>query len=422
MSDKWMNDMRNLLGEHETDVPEELLDDIRQEMLRRQLRVSVPPARRAALVPRWYRGVAAAAAVVLLAGGGLWWRQHHGEALVTADSSSAPVAQVEKVAAQVPSATAGSVAVQQLLAAHTPRVASAKATAKAAHSAEMDMGMAAVAMAEAPSTTPEEGEKTTMHSDEAAPKRPARPSDDELLRMLGGSLVDPIIDSEAAPRLTAGIYYGSMAAGTPAASDNAAYFADGYSGFYHFKPSPVSRIPSPLGIATDPHSAAEHHQPVRLGVQVSYRVADRWALRTGLTYSYLSSVFTSANYPIRTDATQKLHYVGIPVGVSYQLWGNRRLQVYATAGGEIEKLVDGRVATAALDDIPAVKEKVTERRPQFSVNAALGAAYHFTDWMSIYLEPGVSHYFDNHSTVQNYYKDKPTGFNLNMGLRIDVNK
>lgn len=41
--------------------------------------------------------------------------------------------------------------------------------------------------------------------------------------------------------------------------------------------------------------------------------------------------------------------------------------------------------------------------------------------MSAYVEPGVSRYFDNRSEVENIYKDKPTNFNLNVGLRIYLN-
>lgn len=422
MSDKWMNDMRNLLGEHETDVPDKLLDDIKQEMLRRQLRVSVPPARRAELVPRWYRGVAAAAAVVLLAGGGLWWWQHYGEASMVAGRPTGQVARMGHEPHQASSAVADRAAESRPSAVDAAPLLAMHVAASSADGIVTEAERPVADMPEGASAPSEREGEVTSQADESTAEQATRPrKNNDIEHLLAGRMIDPVIDRKATSRFSASIYMGGMASNTPVASDMA-YYDMANSAVVSLMETTTKRPSSPLDIVSDPTSAADHHRPVRLGVQVSYRVADRWALRTGLTYSYLSSVFTPTGITAVDEVTQKLHYVGIPVGVGYKLWGNRHMQVYTTVGAEIEKLVDGRASTKPMQDIPAVKEKVTERRPQFSVNAALGAAYHFTDWMSIYLEPGVSHYFDNHSTVQNYYKDKPTGFNLNMGLRIDVNK
>lgn len=85
----------------------------------------------------------------------------------------------------------------------------------------------------------------------------------------------------------------------------------------------------------------------------------------------------------------------------------------------MEKLVKGTVSSenglSGNHD-----EKVRESRPQFSAKAALGGAYHFTSSLSVYAEPGVSYYFNNHSSVINVYKDRPTSFSLNVGLRYTV--
>lgn len=161
---------------------------------------------------------------------------------------------------------------------------------------------------------------------------------------------------------------------------------------------------------------AHHAQPVKVGVSVGYSLTNRWSVNTGITYSYLSSDFTAEGEP---KQTQQLHYVGIPLSGSYSLLKSRKAEVYVTAGGEVEKLVKGTVSSenglsGNLD------EKVKERRPQFSAKAALGGAYHFTSSLSVYAEPGVSYYFNNHSSVINVYKDRPTSFSLNVGVRYTV--
>ena len=54
------------------------------------------------------------------------------------------------------------------------------------------------------------------------------------------------------------------------------------------------------------------------------------------------------------------------------------------------------------------------------MNAAAGVQYNFSNLLGLYVEPGVSYYFDNGSSVSNIYKDKPFNFNLNLGLRFTI--
>ena len=170
-------------------------------------------------------------------------------------------------------------------------------------------------------------------------------------------------------------------------------------------------------VAVDRKKMKAHHaQPVKVGISVGYSLTNRWSVNTGLTYSYLSSDFTADGEP---KQTQRLHYVGIPLSGSYSLLKSRKAEIYVTAGGEVEKLVKGTVSSK--NGLSGNRdEKVRESRPQFSAKAALGGAYHFTPSLSVYAEPGVSYYFNNHSAVINVYKDRPTSFSLNVGVRYTV--
>ena len=78
--------------------------------------------------------------------------------------------------------------------------------------------------------------------------------------------------------------------------------------------------------------------------------------------------------------------------------------------------------TGKWENIPEEEKKhdVKEGGMQWSLNAAIGAEYNFVDNFGIYIEPGVSHYIDNHSSVENFYKQKPTNFSLNVGLRLSL--
>ena len=61
-------------------------------------------------------------------------------------------------------------------------------------------------------------------------------------------------------------------------------------------------------------------------------------------------------------------------------------------------------------------------RLQMSANAAAGIEYNLTNHLSIYAEPGASYYFKNGSDLETYYTDKPLKFNLNVGLRLNINE
>ena len=54
---------------------------------------------------------------------------------------------------------------------------------------------------------------------------------------------------------------------------------------------------------------------------------------------------------------------------------------------------------------------------QWSAQMAVGGEYHLLPGLGVYVEPGVDHHFKNGSSVDNYYKHKPTSFSLNVGLR-----
>ena len=87
----------------------------------------------------------------------------------------------------------------------------------------------------------------------------------------------------------------------------------------------------------------------------------------------------------------------------------------------MQKLVSGK---ATMDGVNIAEEDnkhdVKEGGMQWSLNAAIGAEYNFVDNFGICIEPGVRHYIDNQSSVENVAKYKPTNFSLNVGLRLSI--
>ena len=165
----------------------------------------------------------------------------------------------------------------------------------------------------------------------------------------------------------------------------------------------------------------DHNRPIKVGISVKYDIDNRWSISSGLTYSYLRSSFDYSEGKAFGSGVQKLHYVGLPLAVDYNIISAKKLKVYLSAGGEVQKLVCGK-ATMDGVNIPEAdaNHDIKEGGMQWSLNAAIGAEYNFVDNFGMYIEPGVSHYIDNHSKVDNYYKYKPTNFSLNVGLRLSI--
>ena len=168
----------------------------------------------------------------------------------------------------------------------------------------------------------------------------------------------------------------------------------------------------------------KHHMPVTVGASVKWNLNEDWALESGLNYTYLYSELRSGAKSYIEDK-QKLHYVGIPLKVQRSVWSNSIFSFYASAGGMMEKCVSGSVETVCVDDNNRKSfgnEKLDVKPLQFSVLASVGLQANFNKLLSLYLEPGMIYYFDDNTDIITIRNDKPFNFNLQLGLRFNLNK
>ena len=156
------------------------------------------------------------------------------------------------------------------------------------------------------------------------------------------------------------------------------------------------------------------YQPISFGLSVNIPISSKFSVSTGVVYTRLSSDFTSIANSLVYERQQKLHYVGIPLTVLYNVWQWHGLNVYATAGGQADFNVKAYMTTEGTET------KLEKDNLQWSVNAALGVQYNFIPQLGIYV--GIKHYFNNGSHIQNYFKHRPTNFNLQIGLRLNMGK
>jgi hypothetical protein len=145
---------------------------------------------------------------------------------------------------------------------------------------------------------------------------------------------------------------------------------------------------------------SKHHLPLRFGLSLQYQLNDRLSLLSGINYTYLYSEFSiplyqSANYD------QKLHYLGLPIGLSWRLLTASRFHLYLAGGMMLEKCLN-------------------EKPWQWSVNGSAGAEYAITSLLGVYLEPSLGYYFSDGTQFEHYYKEHPLAPSIEFGLRLHV--
>lgn len=165
----------------------------------------------------------------------------------------------------------------------------------------------------------------------------------------------------------------------------------------------------------------EHHdKPITLGLAVNKNIGKHWSLETGLQYSYLKSYFTLGTGNYRVDKEQKLHYIGIPIKLSYQFMAYKRLSAYGSAGASIQIPLSGKTYadyviggksgyTTDWKTIPSI---------QWTVNTNIGIQYQFAPKLTLFVEPTLNWYIPKGSEVKNTWTERPFTLTVPFGIRL----
>lgn len=421
-NDKWINRIQQKMEHYEADVPEGLYDDIVAEMQRRGLKPLAATSHKAPVVPLWTQRIAALAAVAAAVVVAVF-------VLTPSAPEMAPTASLPTTHAVQPSAVATATD------AHTAGEPSSLVSAVRRWKATLSPTAVREVML-ADNTTP--AASTPIYNIEPEPEcevMEQRPTDaDRQAATKPAATSKPVSPSGSTVRKTERrvIHYPSTHRSHPmsigayvrgAQSGNSVIPSELPAGSGFLADNDVygsgdmihpSRVPMlPMGRS----GGRTHHKlPVKGGLSLRYSLDDRWSVQTGVNYSYHSSEIEMGG----EDIDQQLHFIGVPVAVGYNVWSNRHVNVYLTAGGEVEKLVKGRRTVSYTGQ--QRNEDVKMSRPQLSVQLSAGAEYRATRAVSLYIEPGVSYHFDNGSGVSTIYSDKPFEFGLSMGVRVDINR
>lgn len=457
MSNKdWTSKLRDQMTDYQEPVKHDLWAGIAQSLAQNQpvagengvpenhpvKRVEKEPKARVVTLKRWS---AAAAAVALLGIGGSYVYLHQEDveqgnaqlaslASSEASSASSAVSSSPSAASSSLSASSSSHSKQVPLLAADIKSADSKSRQKAASSAAslLSSDYASVPVQSAAPMNDEGETMVAVASDEAplvaskyksaeSAQSQAEPNSSSSYHFSRNSEVAGVSMKLYAENLGAGM--GNVNSGSNIANrySDSGVMADPMPGVY---PDPsvggsndVDYLMAAAykALQKSPQGKAKHHAPVSVGMQIAFGVAPRLSLSTGVVYTRTSSDF----YPYAPNndynVHQVLHYVGIPVGLNYELWRSGGFHAYVMAGAEAAYNVKNDT-----DEDGTRKQDAKRDRVQFSGKASLGAQYDISPSVGLYIEPGAKYYFDNGSDIENTFKDKKLNFNLQFGLRFNL--
>ncbi len=390
----WTQQLHDKLADHEVAAPDGLWDDIEAALPQQS-----PVARRMPL-RRW---VAAAAVAALIGTGALFWlRDTNSEAPTSMPTASAITPQssaedIEPDAYQAscdPTTPVPHVSMPTM----SESIVAEKSTPAPATTESISSDVSEATSTDAPAptqpTSPTQPNTPTQPITPTQPNRPITPT-----------------RPHRQPQLS---LYAMNALGDHSSS-NAVVMADALARtFTNDEPCDAAGSrQAPIFLAGYEESS-HHRQPVAFGLQLGWPLAQRLTLTTGIVYTRLNAEFTQTMHSQRISRQQTLDYIGVPLGLSYQLWQTGRLGLYMAAGMQADWNV------AAKQTVDGIRQQVGHDKMQWSANGSLGLQYNVMPQMAVYGEAGVNYYFDNGSHLQNYFKEHPTGLRLQLGLRINL--
>ncbi len=427
MKTNWQKDIHDRLGSYEKDAPEGLWEGISRRMpkLNDGGMLTDKPQRTAKFRMWRVAGVAVAASVALVIGYNFLGNDTKDNINIPTNTTKHPniLASNKKPIGNEPTGVCAEQATHSAddLLSEQPKLYKAYTEQPTLASASTETNVKEISSKE--ENSKKENGQAEMKPEKRKDNRMLRKNQDDAL-LAYNDVTERSGSTDAPSRwsVSTGAMGGLGASGTTTAYGD--YLVLSCPGGADTKDSPMLDMSS-VNRDVETKTEYEHHLPIRIGLSVAYALTDRLSISSGLTYTRLSSDIKDASRESKYIGEQRLHYVGIPVNVSYKVASFRWLGLYGTAGVLAEKCVSGTTDEGYVENNTMKytnTHDISSKPLQMSVNAGVGIQFDFIDNVGIYAEPGLSYYFDDGSALQTIYKEKPLNFNLNVGVRFKLEK
>lgn len=173
------------------------------------------------------------------------------------------------------------------------------------------------------------------------------------------------------------------------------------------------------------NSESAYGLPLSFGAGVRFYLNNKLSIGTGINYSMLTRTFTGTyteqpGVPAKITNGQVLHtmqYVGVPLGVYYDIIRTGDFLFYVYGNGQAEYCVSNKY------DILGSNGEVRYSEPvkglQYSAGVGLGVEFKLADKLGLYLDPGARYYFDCNQP-RSMRTARPFMISFEAGLRFDL--
>ncbi|MBR3853096.1 MAG: outer membrane beta-barrel protein, partial [Tidjanibacter sp.] len=154
------------------------------------------------------------------------------------------------------------------------------------------------------------------------------------------------------------------------------------------------------------NNSLKHFMPVSVGLTASYALADWMALETGLIYTHLHSRSDNEGQMSTYVRKRDMHYLGIPLGVSFRFANFDRWGLYGKLGTTLEHCVSAKDT----EFINGKRDKLFDLETpglQLSLDAVAGVNYMLWGGVGLYGEAGVSYWQSLATHPENYRTENP---------------
>ncbi|MDR3267578.1 MAG: PorT family protein [Tannerella sp.] len=402
--DQWEKAIRSKLKDFEAETePEDW----------RAIAKRLPEAKRTVIPLHVRRYAAAIIALLVIASGGYFYYRHRTDTLLSAgipaEKTDRPITAPRTTTA--PAATTGQSSRPAIAdATPAPRTKPAAAAPPAAKTLEPEPPFTQPNLPDQPTLTdePEDASPAQKTTDEPAGAPVQLPEEKENRRLMADA--KPVVSKQK--RWGIGVGGGSYSVGSNGSAPMG-LFAHNRDMVYNAESVSAFR-------KQEEKQDISHKYPLSFGLGAGYALNDRWTVQSGLTYTMLTSEWTTlAKYLGKSK--QQLHFIGIPLGMSYKIAEWNRFHFYASTGVMTEWNVGGQIRTHYYSNgekVESQKKSLRMDEWQWSVNTRAGVSYPLIRYVNAYVEGGAYYYFDNESSIETIRSDKPFHVSLQAGIRL----
>lgn len=163
-----------------------------------------------------------------------------------------------------------------------------------------------------------------------------------------------------------------------------------------------------------------HDKPITFGLSMTKTINRNWNVETGLQYSLLKSEFILGEDDYYVQKRQKIHYLGIPLRLSYKWLGANRWTAYTSAGIILNIPLSGKTDEQYVTGTVTPYSNSWHFTPpfQWTVGTGVGLQYNFANNWGVYLESTFSWHIPNGSTTRTIWTEHPFTITVPFGIRF----